>query len=179
MVDFSDYREGDIISPVNESGFDSWNDMVIMKLYNNKTADVKMKSGKIIDGFNLNPKYGVLFDIKGNIKTSDYESMSDFEINYAVARLRLDWDDINDTPSGKSGVAWGDGYNWYTYDPCNNDRDVYPMIEELKMTIKFMDPRWMVWAMGKGNVSKDCRHTNLKRAICIVYLMVKESEKTL
>lgn len=108
----------------------------------------------------------------------NWDKVSDFEINLAVAKERLDYDDIDPHPyNNTSAVHWSDGANWHKFDACNNLQDVAPLIEELKMNIRFMDPRWMVYVMGKRGVSIDYRDLNLKRAAAIVYLMLKnESE---
>lgn len=105
----------------------------------------------------------------------NYEEMSDFEINCKVAGISLDYEDLILTPIGSSSfVQWGDGYNWYKFDPCNSWADAGPIIESNGISLK-RDPadRWL------SNSDVEIHYVvdkNPLRAAMIAFLMIQENK---
>ena len=130
----------------------------------------------------------------------NYETMSDFEVNRAVA-CRLDGNDLDifgrpmfasdcyfSVPSGSS-VDWHqfgcDGSK--LFDPCNNPSDAWPIILEYQISIAKYE--WLEkWDAHGGGVcvdydhciisNSDCSYSNKNplRAAMVVFLMMQESK---
>lgn len=114
----------------------------------------------------------------------DYASMSDFEINKAVAVATGHYhDDCDIAKIGSSlvGVEWDDdtGYATKAFDFCNNPADAWPIITENKISIYAMSE---TDARGKWGAEafypSEAYHFNDNplRAAMIVFLMMKEGE---
>ena len=114
--------------------------------------------------------------------------MSDFEINKAVAEIR--YREAEDIPS--QDVAWVDndtecqviievGRRGFTFDPCNNPSDAWPIIEQVWSTLMSITSYDYNVGVGESKTTIwDARahaHNDGKlRAACIVYLMMQEAE---
>lgn len=124
----------------------------------------------------------------------NYESMSDFEINKAVATAWLpcdyDFDDKAETVDlvgyttylGAHGIPDERLEKYGEFNPCNNPTDAWPIILENGIaplaengriygattnTYEYYEPR--------GNVIYSCEDKNPLRAAMIVFLMMSES----
>lgn len=126
----------------------------------------------------------------------NYEEMSDFEINRAVA-CRLDGNDLDmfcrpmfsidcyfSIPDSSS-VNWHRiGYE--SFNPCNNPSDAWPIITSnsiaiFETAVAGGDVSWVAttnldksW-LGYGAEGFDCYHNNPLRAAMIVFLMMREA----
>lgn len=112
----------------------------------------------------------------------NYTKMTDFEINKAVLKLSIPYEDICELEQIGHGqsVAWGDGYNWYNYDPCNSWADAGPIIEKHLICLAadvFAEPqdggKWVAQPAYGWN-SERVRSDNPLRAAMIVFLMMQE-----
>ena len=111
----------------------------------------------------------------------DYASMSDFEINKAVAvatGYHPDECDIAKIGSSLVGVEWDDdtGYATKAFDFCNNPADAWPIITENRISIIHLDDN--EWGCRGDGDKSACRaiNSNALRCAMIVFLMMKESE---
>ena len=126
----------------------------------------------------------------------NYETMSDFEVNRAVA-CRLDGNDLDifgrpmfasdcyfSVPSGSS-VEWHqfgcDGSK--LFDPCNNPSDAWPVIlaNRIMLNPYCADELWKAEVPcgfdGFFKTYATCYHRNPLRAAMIVFLMMQEQAK--
>ena len=114
----------------------------------------------------------------------NYDNMSDFEINKAVALLYpfseskclgYDPDKVfirehpEDDPSGEMSFT--------EYDPCNNPSDAWPIIEANNISVQNWDDYSRAWVSDNCDIEfhdeESCRGL---RAAMIVYLMMQESK---
>lgn len=112
---------------------------------------------------------------------TDYESMSDFEINKAVAHAKLL---TTEHKTGKSKYKCSpDGYMivrqesliYYPFDPVNNESQAWPIITKNKINICFQKNGSNVMAGEPTGINHTCE--NPLRAAMIVFLMMQESEQ--
>lgn len=120
----------------------------------------------------------------------NYEEMSDFEVNRAVA-CRLDGNDLDifGRPMFASDcyftVPSGSSVEWHQigcdesklFDPCNNPSDAWPIIDKHSICIHNdeMEGRSYACSFDKfGYVSKESYCDNTLRAAMIVFLMMQE-----
>ncbi len=111
----------------------------------------------------------------------NYEDMTDFEINKAVATSSgaevslnqfMEYDDRDENAVLISVFTEGDSQ----VDYCNNPSDAWPIILENKISlIKTDDDRWT--AFEWENDKNESWHKNPLRAAMIVYLMMNEDKK--
>ena len=109
----------------------------------------------------------------------DYESMSDFEINKAVAELQPFTNVVGDGayPSiSESAVhveqrtfKYGN-INELGVDYCNNPSDAWPIIVENRIVV---DPSGHAWS----SEFSICSDKNPLRAACIVYLILSATRR--
>lgn len=97
--------------------------------------------------------------------------MTDFELNLMMAKLVLDYEDIDVSPlsENQTAVAYADGCNWYQFDPCNCWKDIGKFIEERRISLQFLGNGWKSSAYKCGTEIKEF-DVNPKRAAVIVYL---------
>ena len=120
------------------------------------------------------------------------EEMSDFEINCAVVNaLGLEVADIDD--SKKTGMTtlyhnlrpntvWvSDGINpWEQYAPCNSWANTGPISEENMISVDHHNngSYMKVWGYSDAGLhSISVQRKEIKRGICIVFLMMNEGVK--
>lgn len=115
----------------------------------------------------------------------DYASMTDFELNLILAKKMLDWDDIELTPrkEGQTAVAWGDGYNWYDYDPCHDWSIVGALMTTYHISLDiynryFSNIGWTATEVTSNTEPKSAKDANACRAVVIVFLMMEEENET-
>jgi hypothetical protein len=110
---------------------------------------------------------------------TDYESMSDFEINKAVAE-RLGYDEImmgyNPDSICCRIIGVKDSYGERDY--CNNPSDAWPIIVDNRITIDLESSPHCYGKMknSEGKVKYFHPHTKALRAAMIVYLMMQEND---
>lgn len=104
----------------------------------------------------------------------NYEQMSNFEINLAVLRLTVNYEDILSLTerAGEDYVTWGDGYNWYEFDACSNWSVAGPLIEHTKICLEF-NGMWRASLWDGVSVVDE----NPLRAAMIIFLMSKEKDE--
>lgn len=97
----------------------------------------------------------------------DYGKMSDFEINKAVATaLGMD----------VSGATEENNMMYdYVRDVCNNPSDAWPVMEENKIGIAFVNGEWRASSVQAGY--HEYIDNSAFKAAMIVYLMMKDEEK--
>lgn len=114
----------------------------------------------------------------------NYENMSDFEVNRAVA-CRLDRNDLDvfGRPMFASdcyfSVPFGSSVEWHQFgcdesklfDPCNNPSDAWPVVMEYKIDIQHRDGFNIPCAKHCEHV---CADKNPLRAAMIVFLVMQE-----
>lgn len=113
----------------------------------------------------------------------NYEDMSDFEINKAVALIV--GATFNDDGEPVRFIECDTGayadFNEIEFDPCNNPADAWPIIVENGITLAFQDGNWWAdnlaywvdgveWSIG-GVIDK-----NPLRAAMIVFLKMNEDK---
>lgn len=111
----------------------------------------------------------------------DYSKMSDFEVNKAVIAFSCAYADadIVQHPHHADGVsvgvyrACGDYYEWFDY--CNNPSDAWPIMDERKIGLTFVNGEWRASSVNAGY--HEFGDKKAFRAAMIVYLMMKEEEK--
>lgn len=97
----------------------------------------------------------------------DYSKMSDFEINKAVATaLGMDVSGATE----ENNIMYG-----YVDDYCNNPSDAWPIMEECKIGLAFVNGEWRASSVKAGYHEYSDKRA-LKSAM-IVYLMMKDEEK--
>ena len=120
----------------------------------------------------------------------NYEEMSDYEINRAVAAHLIpcgyDPDDKKqivellesfDKPEGETHNGIGFDYRVCgTFDPCNSPSDAWPIIVENKISIKFRSGTDKLSCMAEYDNQTYSVHENPLRAAMIVYLIMQEAE---
>ncbi|QDH49073.1 hypothetical protein PHYNN_144 [Pantoea phage Phynn] len=103
--------------------------------------------------------------------------MSDFELNLLAIRKFIDWDDIETKPGNpdQKFVNWADGYNWYTYNPCNKWSDGGVLIEKYGIGVrKQSNGSWVVTQPG-GLHPQYVK--SLLRGVVIVSLMIEDQKE--
>ena len=119
------------------------------------------------------------------IEMKDYSKMSDFEINSAVYNFALDLG-YHLTFLGEDVIEWRkDGEVITTVkvdytknglrDYCNNPSDAWPIMEEHKIGLAFVNGEWRASSVIAGY--HEFSDTKAFRAAMIVYLMMKDEEK--
>jgi hypothetical protein len=107
-----------------------------------------------------------------------YSKMSDFDINSAVAQLSLwkkkDCEEIHGDEK-RGVVSWADGANWHVFDPCSNPSDAWPIMDERKIGLTFVNGEWRASSVKAGY--HEFSDTKAFRAAMIVYLMMKDEDK--
>tara|TARA_R110000782_G_scaffold126150_1_gene217738 strand:+ start:643 stop:1011 length:369 start_codon:yes stop_codon:yes gene_type:complete len=119
---------------------------------------------------------------------TDYENMSDFELNKLVAHEV--YSDIGGQDYTKHLVvkySYGEGCECISYcggdklDYCNNPNDMMPLVFEHKIGMQSPWNGSGVWrACNRGDddfVEFDCSHANPLRAAAIVYLLLQDDKK--
>lgn len=114
-----------------------------------------------------------------------YEEMSDFDINKRVFPHTIDYGKCEDVMAQKNqsrgALMWGDGANWFEFDPCNNPSDAWPIIVENKIeTGWFCGDKWLAvidnqFEAGEFKRVAAC-HENPLRAAMIVFLKMQDGE---
>ena len=115
----------------------------------------------------------------------NYKEMSDFEINKAVFFLSgIDYEDVIVSPQKVTGssIQYGDGANWYEFDPCNNPSDAWPIIVKNNIAIEpeataFIDKPTGNWIATDFNIHFQHKDKNPLRSVMVVFLMMKEKEQ--
>ena len=120
----------------------------------------------------------------------NYENMSDFEVNRAVA-CRLDRNDLDvfGRPMFASdcyfSVPFGSSVEWHQFgcdesklfDPCNNPSDAWPIIADVianGCVVQILQAGVIVTLQGGGRIQFIDK--NPLRAAMIVFLMMQESK---
>lgn len=71
----------------------------------------------------------------------NHEKTSDFEINKRIFPHTRDYNKCEDVMEqknpNKDALMWGDGTNWFEFNPCNSWADMGPLIVEHEITILF------------------------------------------
>lgn len=113
----------------------------------------------------------------------DYASMSDFEINKAVAvatGYHPDECDIAKLNNSLVGVEWDDetGYATKTFDFCNNPADAWPILLGNHIAIApYKNATPCAWPSAEGLISKRVTEdVNPLRAGMITFLKMKDGE---
>lgn len=118
----------------------------------------------------------------------DYGKLSDFEINFRVAEIVVDYDCISRLPYTDMAVHWGDGANWHVFNPCNNPADAWPIIVSKKLSLINADDKWLCVPEDEpiDGITGDAvhmiysgdgvEHENPLRAAMIVFLMMQEAK---
>lgn len=119
----------------------------------------------------------------------NYEVMSDFEVNRAVA-CRLDGNDLDifGRPMFASdcyfSVPSGSSVEWHQFgcdesklfDPCNNPSDAWPIIIENSITFNYDTAQVHVSSYFNESVKISTNRKHALRAAMIVFLMMQESK---
>lgn len=112
----------------------------------------------------------------------DYSKLSDFEINFRVAEIVVDYDCISRLPYTDMAVHWGDGANWHVFNPCNNPADAWPIIHQNLIALKpvAMYVGGHRWFATKGDAGFEIKSANDNplRAAMELFLMMQESEQS-
>lgn len=106
----------------------------------------------------------------------DYSKLSDFDINLRVAEIVVDYDCISRLPYTDMAVHWGDGANWYVFNPCNNPADAWPIITSNRIGI-VPGTATDKWAAHHGDWDIAIADVNPLRAAMIIFLMMQDSRK--
>lgn len=114
---------------------------------------------------------------------TDYNAMSDFDINKWVAKSLGEY---TEPPYGCEEFKLGDAGAWYDdqgvindcfVDYCNNPEDAWPIIEKYHICIVSTDVKSNQWcAYNWDDCDDECWNENPLRAACTVYLMKMEGE---
>ena len=97
----------------------------------------------------------------------DYSKMSDFEINKAVATaLGMEVSGATE----ENNIMYG-----YVHDICNNPSDAWPIMEESKIGLAFVNGEWRASSVNAGY--HEFSDKKAFRAAMIVYLMMKDEEQ--
>ena len=110
------------------------------------------------------------------------ESMSDFELNVVAANQFYNCDNITTSLSkddiGSAWVLCNEKLENTNYNPCNNWSDCGDLIDELingtTNDIEF-DETVLIFGMLDDEIC--IKHDNIKSAITIAYILVKQSQK--
>lgn len=103
----------------------------------------------------------------------NYTEKSNFEINVLVAKS-LGLIIADHQPSkNKVTVRYSDYNAWFSFDPCNNPSDAWPIIVENGISIFYKHKKWTATDMDGP---AQYYNQNPLRAAMIAYLMIKESE---
>ena len=118
----------------------------------------------------------------------NYKEMSDFEINKAVFFLSgIYYEDVIVSQQKVTGnsIQYGDGANWYEFNPCNNPSDAWFIIQQYKISLYLDDG--LSFAFNGENINQyggdvesydyEYSDSNILRAAMIVFLMMKEKEQ--
>ena len=117
----------------------------------------------------------------------NYEKMSDFEVNRAVA-CRLDGNDLDifGRPMFASdcyfSVPSGSSVEWHQFgcdesklfDPCNNPSDAMPILIEMKIGLKWVNGSCTASSVMRGY--HESISDNPLRAAMVVFLMTQEQK---
>lgn len=107
----------------------------------------------------------------------DYSKMSNFEINKAVAEAM--GIEVSNSHSGDYvGVvrrSIGSKPNYIFVNYCKKPEDAWPIMEEYKIGIAFVNGKWRASSVFAGY--HEFSDVNAMRAAMIVYLMIKEESK--
>ena len=113
----------------------------------------------------------------------NYESMSDFEINYLVAKIDTDGevigkDDMWTTDNENSvQVIYKVGISGEYKDYCNSPADMWPIILQYGINTNFHQHGCMSTALiESGTNLYRFTHENPLRAAAIVFLMMQEAK---
>ena len=97
----------------------------------------------------------------------DYSKMSDFEIDKAVSTaLGMDVSGATE----ENNIMYG-----YVDDICNNPSDAWPIMDEHKIGLTFVNGEWRASSVKAGY--HEFSDAKAFRAAMIVYLMMKDEEK--
>lgn len=106
----------------------------------------------------------------------DYSKKSDFEVSHEVAML---W--LKDYRYEYYQHGTCDGVEVYSecgfvdrYDYCNNPSDAWPIMEENKIGLAFVNGEWRASSVNAGY--HEYSDNSAFRAAMIVYLMMKDEE---
>lgn len=105
------------------------------------------------------------------MKYSELNGMSNYQLNLLLLKKEVDWEDLQGEVEGKDYVNWGDGFNWYSYDPTGDISLAGELIQKYKLGVFYNDntKHWCIW------VNKDYManvvNENLMRAIVIASLL--------
>ena len=105
----------------------------------------------------------------------DYSKMSDFDINKAVAEaLGLELSsDHNGSYVGVVSRSVGCRPNYIHVNYCNNPSDAWPIMDERKIGLTFVNGEWRASSVKAGY--HEYSDNNALRAAMIVYLMMKDA----
>ena len=117
-----------------------------------------------------------------NLTQQQLESMSNFELNVVAANHFYDCGNLTTSPSkddiGSAWVLCNGKLENTNYDPCTSWLDCGELIDELSAvtgsTIEFDDDIFIFHYRRNKTVVK-CKNT--KRAVTIVYILVKQLQK--
>jgi hypothetical protein len=115
---------------------------------------------------------------------TDYESMSDFEINKAVAKAQ---GRLLEVPKGMLPEVIGDVRCYYDeqrviwqchFGYCDSPDDAWPIIVDKNISLSSpLDGGYLdQWKASKDCVDAECFNVNPLRAAMIVYLMMQEND---
>lgn len=109
---------------------------------------------------------------------TDYSSLSDFEINKAVADYLGYQGRTKKQTTGHASVLISDGMGGFLRNYCNNPEHAWPIITENHIVIApYRHTLPCAWPAGQGVVSKFySEDANPLRAAMICYLMMKDAE---
>jgi hypothetical protein len=113
----------------------------------------------------------------------NYEEMSDFEINQAIAigihsKMSVGYDyskhlSVSTSYDGERVID----YCGAELDYCNNPRDAWPIILENKIYLyPYNEKLWRVCIVTSGKVTLTAMNENPLRCAMIVYLMKREAK---
>ncbi|MGO2317480.1 MAG: phage protein NinX family protein [Vibrio toranzoniae] len=112
--------------------------------------------------------------------TTNYDDMSDFEINKRVFRYSRDFGKCEDAMKlknpNRSGFMWGDGANWFEFNPCNNPSDAWPIIAGNGVSIDFWGEFWGADIQRDCEIAFEHEDKNPLRAAMVCLLKSKEFE---
>jgi hypothetical protein len=104
----------------------------------------------------------------------DYSNISDNEINEMVADLRGGY--AGNVHGSETAVKVSDaatnGLFYMEVDYCNNPSDAWPIMDEHKIGLVFVNGEWRASSVFAGY--HELSDANAMRAAMIVYLMIKE-----
>jgi len=108
----------------------------------------------------------------------DYSKMSDFQINQFITCCEFD---CHDWPNNANGDFYHCGFDGNSYfevsvkDYCNNPSDAWPVMEENKIGIAFVNCEWRASSVQAGY--HEYIDNSAFKAAMIVYLMMKDEDQ--